>query len=144
MNTTTIEKRFSDFKKLHLQIEKSFPALIVPPLPAIGVSRYDKTEFRKRNLTMWLEYLLNIPQLRDYPSLATYYPSETINQRDHIEENAEYDIDKIFSTILSSSRLRPRNSASNIAVKNSKILSKRYFEVISRLKLICYFLVLSF
>lgn len=56
-----VEKRTSDLKKLSAYLTKNFNGCIVPPLPSRQPfdSKDSTTEFRKRNYTLWLEFVCN-------------------------------------------------------------------------------------
>jgi hypothetical protein len=69
------ERRFSDFVTLYENLKKNFPLYILPPLPPkTSMSSNDKAthQIRRRQLRLWLQYLLLHPLLSTTPQLKRF------------------------------------------------------------------------
>lgn len=69
------EKRHSDLKKLYNFICKENPDYILPPLPSYGSLTLDesKEEFRRRNFTLWLEFILNLSVVQNSADITNSF-----------------------------------------------------------------------
>lgn len=100
-----LERRYSDLKLLQSCIEKDYPTLLVPYLPTgINSVTASKIDYRKRNLAMWIEYVLNLPQLKSYPPIVSYFSScECVTNPEKLMENPPYVVEIYLRNLQASS-----------------------------------------
>jgi hypothetical protein len=145
-SSATFERSFSEIKKLQLVLEKHFPSFI---LPSVTISQSNGIEkgvvSRQRHLKLWMEYVLNIPEMRSFTpffepssddnrnykqqSGLNISTSNSSNKSREISDDEQL-IAKIFNNVF---RSESNSRRSNLKYENAVVFKKRCFDVISRL-----------